>query len=198
MLSGMKRILIDPGHASCFDHVSRGLARLGLTSGDIDLVMATHAHPDHVEAIQFFDRNRTLFALHERDWRLVKEMLPFLGASLSIGMERFEPDFFLAEGELKVGDATLEIYHTPGHSPGSITIYHSSERALFTGDLVFRGGVGRTDIPGGDPELLKDSIRRISKIEADWFLPGHGEPLSGADEIWANFRQVERAWFGYL
>ncbi len=193
-----KTILIDPGHASCFDHVSRGLEGMGLSRDDIDLVIATHAHPDHLEAIQLFDRGRTLFALHEDDWRLVKQMLPLLGGGASLELERFEPDFFLAPGELNVGDVTLEVFHTPGHSPGSITLYWPAEKALFPGDLIFRGGLGRTDIPGGDSEQLKESIRRMAGVDAEWLLSGHGEPVSGADKVKANFRQVENMWFGYL
>jgi hydroxyacylglutathione hydrolase len=193
-----KAILTDPGHASCFDHVSQGLEELGLTVADVDLIIATHAHPDHLEAVQLFDRDATLFALHEADWDLLKSMLPASGASPSLDTGGLEPDFFLGEGELKVGDITLEVFHTPGHSPGSVTFYWPSVRALFTGDLIFRGGLGRTDTPGGDSEELKSSIRRMAGLEAEWLLPGHGEAVWGRDAVKANFSQVESTWFGYL
>lgn len=196
--SEKKTILVDPGHASCFDHVGRGLEGLGLSRGDIDLVIATHAHPDHLEAIQLFDRDTTLFALHEQDWNLVKEMLPLLGGASSMSLDRLQPDMLLREGSLTVGDIDLEVYHTPGHSPGSITLYWPAEKALVAGDLIFRGGLGRTDIPGGNSDHLKDSIRRMAGIEAGWLLPGHGEIVSGADAVKANFRQVENMWFQYL
>lgn len=193
-----KTILIDPGHASCFDHVRQGLDQLGLTVADVDLIIATHAHPDHLEAVQLFDRDATLFALHKADWDLLKDMLSSQGASPSLDMGGFEPDFFLTEGELKAAGVMLEVFHTPGHSPGSVTLYWPPVRALFSGDLIFRDGLGRTDTPGGNSGQLKSSIRRMASVDAEWLLSGHGEAVSGHDAVEANFSQVERMWFGYL
>ncbi|MFO7738706.1 MAG: hypothetical protein R6V46_09540, partial [Desulfatiglandaceae bacterium] len=70
--------------------------------------------------------------------------------------------------------------------------------ALFTGDLIFKQGLGRTDLPGGDGGLLKDSIKRISHLEVDYLLPGHGDIISGRDRVNSNFNDVEKTWFGYL
>lgn len=193
-----KNILIDPGHAAVFDHVRRGLADLGLSVGDIDLILCTHAHPDHTEAVELFERPPVLFALHEAEWTLVREMTPYIRASLDIDPERFVPDFLLAEGELKAGDITLHVYHTPGHSPGAVSLYWSAAKALFSGDLIFKDGLGRTDLPGGNGEELKESIRRMAGVDAEWLLSGHGDVISGADDVRANFEQVERMWFGYL
>jgi hydroxyacylglutathione hydrolase len=191
-----KSILIDPGHAAYFDHVRDGLGRLGLSRRDIDLVVCTHAHPDHIEAVRLFQDAPTLFAVHETEWRMVEEMAPYLRASMAFDPDRTAPDFFLAEGELDVGDIALRVYHTPGHSPGAVTLYWPEERALFTGDLIFESGVGRTDLPGGDGGQLKESIRRVGSLEAEWLLSGHGNVVAGADAVRANFEQVERTWFG--
>jgi glyoxylase-like metal-dependent hydrolase (beta-lactamase superfamily II) len=193
-----KNLLVDPGHAAYFEHVRRGLALLGLELEDIDLVLCTHAHPDHVEAVRFFEHAPALFALHEAEWRTLQEMARYLRASGGIDPDRFAPDFFLVEGALNVGDMELEVYHTPGHSPGAVTLYWPTEKALFTGDLVFRGGLGRTDLPGGSGEELKESIRRMSLLDAQWLLSGHGDLVRGADAVRANFQQVERLWFGHL
>ncbi len=196
--SAGKTILIDPGHASCFQHVVDGLERTGLRPDDIDLVIGTHAHPDHVEAVSLFQAGTTRFALHEDDWNMVRELFPLLGGAASLDLERFTPDFFLREGTLRAGDVLLEVYHTPGHSPGSVTIRWPDRGALFTGDLVFKDGLGRTDIPGGNSDKLKDSIRRVARLEAGLLLPGHGDILAGTDAVKANFEQVERTWFAYL
>ncbi|MCG6895422.1 MAG: MBL fold metallo-hydrolase [Desulfobacteraceae bacterium] len=193
-----KSILIDPGHAAHFDHVRDGLGRLGFSMRDIDLVVCTHAHPDHIEAVRLFQDAPALFAIHETEWQMVRDMAPYLRASMAFDPDRVAPDFFLAEGELKVGDIALQVYQTPGHSPGAVTLYWPAERALFTGDLIFENGVGRTDLPGGDGGQLKESIRRMAGLEADWLLSGHGNVVSGADAVRANFEQVERAWFGYV
>jgi len=193
-----KHILIDPGHVAYFDHVRGGLDRLGLALDDIDLVVCTHAHPDHIEAVQLFDKTPARFALHQAEWQLVEAMGPYLKASLNVDPEALAPDFFLREGALSVGDVELEIYHTPGHAPGAVTLHWPAEKALFTGDLIFKGGLGRTDLPGGDGRQLKESIRRMASLEAEWMLSGHGDVVSGAEAVKANFTQVERTWFGYI
>lgn len=193
-----KTILIDPGHVAYFDHVRAGLERLSLTIDDIDLVVCTHAHPDHIEAAGVFAETKALFTLHQEEWQLVEKMAPYVKASMNMDMDRFKPDFFLTEGELTVGDITLSVYHTPGHSPGGATLYWPAERALFTGDLIFKNGLGRTDLPGGDGALLKQSIRRMGQLDAAWLLSGHGDVVSGSDAVKANFKQVEQSWFGYV
>lgn len=193
-----KRILVDPGHAAFFDHVDQGLNRLGLSTADIDLVICTHAHPDHIEALRLFAGTPALFALHALEWQLVEAMGPYLQASLGVELDAFEPDFFLKEGALSVGDIQLEVYHTPGHAPGAVCLFWPAEKALFTGDLIFKGGLGRTDLPGGDGRQLKDSIRRMAALDARWLLSGHGDVVSGGDAIRQNFEQVEQVWFGYI
>lgn len=189
-----KNILIDPGHAAHFDHVRRGLGQLGLSAEDIDLVLCTHAHPDHVEAVQLFGDARALFALHAVEWQLVRDMAPYL----NLDPTRFRPDFFLNEGDLTVGDIRLAVYHTPGHSPGAVTLYWADGKALFTGDLIFRAGLGCTDLPGGNGAALKESIQRVASLDAEWLLSGHGDVVSGPADVKANFAQVERMWFGYV
>ena len=67
-----------------------------------------------------------------------------------------------------------------------------------TGDVIFNNGLGRTDLPGGNGAQLKESIRKLSAIDAQWLLSGHGEPVIGADAVSANFEQVERMWFPYI
>jgi hydroxyacylglutathione hydrolase len=196
--SPQKNILIDPGHAACFDRVRQELNLLKLSIEDIDLVICTHAHPDHIEAVQYFGNAPALFALHADEWNLVQEMAPYLKASMHLDPDRFAPDFFLTEGRLSVGDIDLQVYHTPGHSPGLVTLHWPAAEALFTGDLIFNGGLGRTDLPGGHSAQLKESIRRMAAIEAQWLLSGHGQIVSGREAVKANFTQVEQMWFGYI
>jgi hydroxyacylglutathione hydrolase len=196
--SAEKNILVDPGHAAYFEHVTEPLRRLQMTVDDIDLVICTHAHPDHIEAVQRLADAPALFTLHEEEWKLVLSMAPYVKASMNIDIERFKPDFFLTEGALTVGDIELAVYHTPGHSPGGVTLHWPNAGALLTGDLIFRGGLGRTDLPGGDGQKLKESIKRMEKVDAEWLLSGHGEVLSGREAVRKNFESVEQAWFGYV
>ncbi|MBT8340300.1 MAG: MBL fold metallo-hydrolase [Desulfatitalea sp.] len=192
--SAQKLILVDPGHVHLFDHVRRGLDALKIDLNQIDMVVCTHAHPDHLEAAQLFKPTPALLALHTAEWDLVQKVAP----DLNINPEPFIPDFFLEEGELRVGDVVLHVYHTPGHSPGAVTLHWPTGNALFTGDLVFKDGVGRTDLPGGNEKQLKDSIHRMAALETNWLLSGHGEVIAGNDAVKANFDQVARMWLGHI
>ncbi|WP_244148122.1 MBL fold metallo-hydrolase [Syntrophobacter fumaroxidans] len=190
------RVLIDPGHLTLFEHVNAGLKELDLGPGDIDLILSTHVHPDHVEAVKWFNGTPALFAVNEEDWRLFREMAISLGAGMDV--EAYVPDFFLAEGELDVKGLKLEIIHTPGHSPGSVSIYWRERKVLFTGDVIFKEGLGRTDLPGGNGELLKRSIKRLSEFDAEWMLAGHGDVVAGAERVRRNFENVARYWFNFI
>lgn len=192
--SDEKNILIDPGHAPYFDHVEHGLKQSGLSLDQIDLVICTHAHPDHIEAVRLFSDQPALFAMHTDEWQFVERFAPMM----NVDPAQFTPDFFLSEGDLNVGDIALEVYHTPGHAPGAVTLFWPETKALITGDLIFNGSLGRTDLPGGDGNQLKESIRRMATLDAEWLLSGHGDVLSGAENVTANFKHVEQMWFGYI
>jgi len=195
-INGEKKILVDPGHYALFDPVHDGLARLSLTPHDMDLVIITHGHPDHMEAVKVFLNSSTLIAIYSAEMHFIKDVGIRFGHEP--GASSFEPDILLQEGDLKIGESSFRIIHTPGHSPGSLCMYWPDKKALFTGDLIFKQGLGRTDLPGGDGGLLKDSIKRISHLEVDYLLPGHGDIISGRDRVNSNFNDVERTWFGYL
>jgi glyoxylase-like metal-dependent hydrolase (beta-lactamase superfamily II) len=126
----------------------------------------------------------------------LKKLAPHYGTAM--GIAEFEPQILLREGALRVGDMKFQIIHAPGHSPGSICLYWPQEKALFTGDVIFYQGIGRTDLPGGDGQALKESIRRLSKLDVEHLLSGHGEIVSGAARVKRNFSEVERVWFQYI
>jgi hydroxyacylglutathione hydrolase len=190
LLEGMKRIMIDPGHRHLFGHVQRGLESMRISPADVDVVVISHAHPDHVEAVSFF-KKPTLLAMSAEDHRLLKG---FAGVYPGIP----EPDFFLQEGELTIGESHFQVIPSPGHSPGSLCLYWTDRKALFTGDVVFAEGIGRTDLPGGNGALLKQSIQRLATLDVEYLLPGHGNMIIGKDEVGANFRMIEDYWFAYL
>jgi hydroxyacylglutathione hydrolase len=193
LIDGDKRILIDPGHRHLFTRVEMELREVGLSPEDIDLLIVTHAHPDHMEAVGVFAKP-TLFAMGLAETKFLKDMAEQYHGDLGIP----DPDFFLREGELKVGRNTFQVVLAPGHSPGSICLYWPAQKVLFTGDVVFNQGIGRTDLPGGDGRLLKESIQRLSALDSEYLLSGHGEIISGAENVRANFQMIEQEWFGYL
>lgn len=196
LLGDPPRVLIDPGHTHLFEHVARGLEKLGLALADLDLVIATHGHPDHLEAAARFRAVGVPFAMHGEDWRLATEMSRYLGAALDL--EHLQPDIFLQAGELTVRELRLQVLHTPGHSPGSVSLWWEQRRALFSGDVVFRDGVGRADLPGGDLRILAGSIQRLAELDAEWLLPGHGDVVMGAEAVALNFKRVGQDWLGFI
>ncbi|MFC1828113.1 MBL fold metallo-hydrolase [Thermodesulfobacteriota bacterium] len=198
LIDGPIRVLIDPGHSELFDHVQQGLDALGIALEDIGLVLSTHAHPDHIEAVKLFKNKSTRFALHEEEWQFVKNIEKYISVPISIDLNSIFPDFFLNEGDISVQDIKLKVIHTPGHSPGSVSLYWAEQKLLFTGDLIFKAGLGRTDLPGGNGSLLKESIERLSKLEIEWLLPGHGDIISGAAEVRANFELLRQQWFAHI
>lgn len=195
-INGSKKILIDPGHHHLFDHVRKELLRLSIEPQDIDVAIITHGHPDHIEGIKIFLNTNTLISIHQTECEFIRDVAPHYGDAL--GLTTFEPDILLQEGELTIGDLTFQVIHTPGHSPGSICLFWPDQKVLFTGDLVFYKGIGRVDVPGGSGETLKKSIKRISTLDVNYLLPGHGQIISGPDLVKSNFSEIERVWFAYL
>lgn len=197
MIDGPTRVMIDPGHLRMFDHVRRQLEALNLTLEDLGLILCTHAHPDHLESVQLFKPTPARVSMHPDDWRMVESMAPQLKA-MGLALETIAPDFFVTEGELNVGDLHLQVYHTPGHSPGSVCVYWPEARALFSGDLIFKEGLGRTDLPGGNGALLKQSIRRMAELDLEIIYPGHGDIISGKEAVIKNFALLEQFYFAYI
>lgn len=200
LIDGPTKILIDPGHRHLFEHVERGLKELGLGVADIDLEICTHAHPDHIEAVTLFKEAGVKTALLDQEWQMLVAMADLVRAMFGIDVKAVEPELKLQPGKLEVegldlGGLDLQIIHTPGHAPGSLTIHWPAEKVLVTGDLLFAGGVGRVDLPGGDGGALKKSIRGLAALDVDLMLPGHGDPLYGADQFKRNIEQVERFMF---
>lgn len=202
-------MLIDPGHIvnelgePCSERLINSMAGDDIKIEDIGLIINTHCHPDHCEANQIFvDRSKPKQALitfhkEEEEWR---ERYKMLGGQMD-----FEPNFYLREGELSIGKEhklKLQILHTPGHSPGSISIYWPGSKALICGDVLFYAAVGRTDIPGGDGKLLKRSIERLSQLDIEYLLPGHstefGDIIRDKDKVEQNFAFIRLNYFPLL
>jgi glyoxylase-like metal-dependent hydrolase (beta-lactamase superfamily II) len=198
LLDGPSRVLIDPGHLNLFDHAQKGLTDLGLQIEDIGLALCTHAHPDHIGAVPLFKNSKVQFAIHETEWQHVQLREKHIQGFTGLGLDKISPDFFIQEGDISINGLDLKVFHTPGHSPGSVCLYWTQQKALFTGDLVFKEGIGRTDLPGGDGAELKESIKKLVNLEIDWLFPGHGNMISGKEEIRSNFNEIENFWFKYI
>jgi hydroxyacylglutathione hydrolase len=189
-IDGPKRILIDPGHRHLFQHVRRGLERIGVTPEQIDVVLVTHGHPDHLETVGSFGPS-TRWAMSRVDHEFVTK---YLGSRTEFP----EPAFFLQEGDLAIGDKAFQVLLTPGHSPGSVCLYWPQNKALFTGDVVFSQSIGRTDLPGGSGRQLKESISRLAELDVEVLCPGHGDVVTGRENVRKNFKMIKDFWFNYL
>jgi glyoxylase-like metal-dependent hydrolase (beta-lactamase superfamily II) len=184
-----EKILIDPGHLNLFSHVADGLKKINVPLADISLVLITHGHPDHMEAIRLL-KQKAKIAVSESTYRMLQKY--------GYGAVYPEPDLFLGEGTLKSGDIALDVIPAPGHEPGSLCFYWPDRKALFSGDVIFSQSIGRTDLPGGSGAALKESIRSLADLDIDYLLPGHGMPVIGRKAVQDNFRMVMDYWFRYI
>lgn len=198
LIDGDLRILIDPGHRALFGHVEEALEGIGLGIDDIDVVICTHGHPDHLEAMELLRKSNVRFGMHVDEWQWLSGVGRQMAAAMGIDIDNFEPDFFLQAGDLSIGDLNFTVHHTPGHSPGSICLHWPEKGALFSGDVLFQEGIGRTDLPGGNGDALKASIKHLAGLETAYLLPGHGDYIAGAAEVRRNFEQVESFYFAYI
>ncbi len=165
-------IIIDP--ADDADYIIRIIEDNNLKPIKI---IATHGHFDHVLAINELKLAYKIpFFLHKKDEFLLKYMRR--SSKYFTGFDPGpapKPDGFLKEGEILAHK--LKIIHTPGHTPGSITLFNKSEKIAFVGDLIFsQGGIGRTDFSYSNKKDLEKSIQRILKFPEETIIyPGHGE-----------------------
>jgi hydroxyacylglutathione hydrolase len=125
-------------------------------------IINTHAHIDHVLGVQALkDEFNIPFGLHDADMPVLKMAA---GSATLFGLDLKTPpvpEFFVKDGEpLKLGEDTLEVFFTPGHSPGSISFYYATGKWVISGDVLFSGSIGRTDLPGGNFDTLISSIRK--------------------------------------
>jgi glyoxylase-like metal-dependent hydrolase (beta-lactamase superfamily II) len=194
-IGGEVPTLIDPGHAHLFQHLSREAAADGVSLAEVDLLIATHGHPDHFEASSRFHDQRTYIAMHEEEEAFIQHIGPAFYQAMGMIMPKFRVDFHLQEGDLILGSKRLQVIHTPGHSPGAISIYWPEARVLITGDVAFKEGVGRTDFPGCSGAALKESILRLMGLDVEYLLPGHGDLVKGRNEVKHNFALIQSIYF---
>ncbi|MCD8508741.1 MAG: MBL fold metallo-hydrolase [Bacillus sp. (in: Bacteria)] len=186
-INDSKGIMIDPGGDG--DELIAWLKEQGIS---IEVILLTHAHFDHIGAV---DAVREAFQasvyLHkeEADWL---EEPQLNGSALFPGIEKISAKpadkLITSESSLKIGNFVFEVYHTPGHSPGSVSYYLKSSNVVFSGDVLFRGGVGRTDLPGGNEETLMNSIHNklLSLPDETIVANGHGPVTTIGEEKETN------------
>jgi len=199
-------VLVDPGHVrnelgeTCFDSLAQAMEGDGFKMTDIGLVIATHSHPDHIEASELVvEKSGALFTLSREEYEFYHTMGMSFFQMFGGKPPQVDPSFYLKEGGLSLGakddKVEIKVVLTPGHSPGSISLYLEGDKILISGDVVFAGSIGRTDFPGGSPSLLRKSIDELSQLDVEYLVPGHstemGSIIAGKDKVRRNFYTVK-------
>lgn len=198
LIAGPVKVLVDPGHKHLFPELAEQMERDGFRPEDIDLVIHTHCHPDHMEAGQNLADLGIKQAMHPDDETYLAKIGPAFFQAMGLQMPTFQIDVHLVEGDLMLGDKQFAVFHTPGHSPGSVCLYWPDRKTLMSGDLIFAQGVGRTDFPGGSGKQLKKSIQRMAGLDIETILPGHGPAVLGRQDVLTNFQIIEQMYFPML
>jgi len=208
LLRGNQTILFDPGHIyndfneNCLEMLVRQMAGDGLELADIDLILCTHGHPDHVESVGIVrDKSGARVGIHRGDEFILDALMQQYASRTGKELPSLKPDFYLEEGRLDLDSSNgqsdrIEILHTPGHSPGCVCFHLPEHKALISGDTVFEGSIGRTDFPGGSLEELGRGVDKLSLIEGiELLLPGHMGYISGSAAVKNNFELIKRYFF---
>ena len=158
-----KGVIIDPGDEP--EKVLMAVAKVGM---EPEVIFLTHGHPDHTGAV----------ASLKKAWPGIKVYLH--DGDLALGPVGNMPDVAerthsYDEGDvIQVGEMTFEVYHTPGHTPGGVTLKCGG--VLFTGDTLFCRSMGRTDFPGGNDAVIFQSLKKLAELPGDYQVcPGHEE-----------------------
>lgn len=178
-------IIVDPGGDA--EEILKWCAKQEF---NIKLLLHTHGHFDHIlAASEIREKTGARIGLHEED-RWLYENIDLQGQMFGFQLEKVGSfDFCLEHQQVhKAGDYQIETYHTPGHSPGSVCFHMESEKVLFSGDTLFSGSIGRTDIWKGSQDQLLSSIENhlLKLDESTVVIPGHGESTTIERELQYN------------
>jgi len=179
-------VIIDPGDEA--RAILKLVSQQGLT---IERILLTHAHFDHLLALEAVQRvTRAPYALHPADLPVLHDAPARVRLWLDSDLDPLpEPDEFLTHGQIiTFGQEQLEVRFTPGHSPGHVVFVHHAGAQVFGGDTLFQGSVGRYDLPGADGPALFRSIReQLFTLPDDYVVyPGHGPATTIGDERQEN------------
>ncbi len=176
-----RALIVDPGEEA--ERILGAVDELGVT---VDAILLTHTHFDHVGAVSPVAKaTGAPVYCPEIEVPVLADIMSFVPWPGFGPFESYDADETVAGGEsLELAGFEIDVIFTPGHSPGHVTYAIADEQALFSGDVLFRGSVGRVDLPGGDGPTLLESIRRLLDAYPDETVvyPGHmGVTTLGAE-----------------
>jgi hydroxyacylglutathione hydrolase len=166
--------VVDPGEEA--EVLISGIEELGITT--VDAILLTHCHFDHIGAVAPVARaTGAPVYCPKLEVPMLQDVMRFVPWAGFGPYENHDPEETVEGGEtLSFAGITIEVVFTPGHSPGHVTYAVREHGVLLSGDVLFQGSVGRTDLPGGDWSVLEQSIAQLLERYSDEFqvLPGHG------------------------
>lgn len=178
-------LVVDPG-----DDAERILQALDQHGLNVAAYLCTHGHPDHISALGELWRQRPApTALHSADavWAFspINQLAPYYSIPEAPG----ETIIAIEKADLgQFNGPSFQVIETPGHSPGSCCFYFPEADVLLSGDTLFCGSCGRTDLPGGNAHEMKKSLQRLKQLpEQTRVFPGHGPSTTIGDERRSNF-----------
>lgn len=139
----------------------------------VEAILLTHGHFDHIRTVDALaDIHNGPVYLHEDDEEMVRSGVQLKHYGYNSAAHISHPITYLSEGAMKIGSFMFEVIFTPGHTNGSVCYLFGKD--LFCGDTLFKGSIGRTDLPGGNDRLMKDSLRTLKQLDPDIIVhPGH-------------------------
>lgn len=171
-------VMIVDGPPDSFDAAVREIESRNLTP---EMLLITHGHWDHIgDADALRNHYQIPMLVHDDD-------LHKLENPTYDGIQGFSPDQIIAEGDrVQLGDVAFDVLHTPGHSPGQVSLYSASEKIIIGGDTLFPGGYGTIEIADASAEQTVETIRRLLALPDDTVVyPGHGLTTTiGSERHW--------------
>jgi hydroxyacylglutathione hydrolase len=179
-----KGAVIDPSMGSTSAVIEKA-ASLGL---HLEKFLLTHSHWDQIVDVHEL-KEKTKAALYVHPLDVQNVIAPGSdGLPLMVSIQPVTPDHFLNEGEsVSVGHLKIEVIHTPGHSPGCVCLYLPKEKVLFSGDTLFKGTIGRLNLPTGEETKMWTSLAKLAKLPLETKVyPGHGPETTIGHESWLS------------
>lgn len=180
----MKGVVVDPG-----GDVDRLVQACNVRGVEVVAIWLTHSHLDHCAGVSLLLQHYAVPVFAHPNEKLLRENIPEIAKMYGLPAQDWpacpEPDRAILGGErLSVGDLEAVVLFTPGHSPGHVSFYFPTENIVVSGDALFHGSIGRTDLPGGNHNQLIESIQSqlLPLPEVTRVLSGHGEDTSIGEE----------------
>jgi len=174
-------VIVDTGTGSFFNEIKEEIENCGYNVEKIKTIINTHCHFDHTGGDKKFrDWLKAEIAIGKGDKKAMETGEGTLAEAFGETARSITIDRTLKNGDkIKTKHFEFTVISTPGHTPGSICLYEKNKKILISGDTLFENGIGRTDYPGGDKKEMIKSIKKLSKLDILYLLPGHGMPKMG-------------------